>query len=58
MPKKYEAMRDKFKAEGMSDAAAKTKAAKIYNSQKQPGDPTLHGGSSKHAIHPSARGRR
>jgi len=32
MPKQYEAIRDKAKAEGMSDADAKTKAAKIYNS--------------------------
>jgi hypothetical protein len=31
LPKQYVAMRDKFKSEGMSDAAAKTKAAKIYN---------------------------
>ena len=33
MPKQYEAMRDKFKKEGMSDKAAKAKAAKIYNSK-------------------------
>lgn len=33
MPKQYEAMRDKFKSEGMSDKDAKTKAAKIYNSK-------------------------
>lgn len=33
MPKQYEAMRDKFKSEGLSDKAAKTKAAKIYNSK-------------------------
>lgn len=33
MPKAYEAMRDKFKSQGMSDKAAKTKAAKIYNSK-------------------------
>jgi hypothetical protein len=33
MPKAYEKMRDSFKSEGMSDAAAKTKAAKIYNSK-------------------------
>ena len=37
MPKKYEEMRDKFKAEGMSDAEAKEKAAKIYNAQRNPG---------------------
>lgn len=31
-------MRDKFKREGLSTAAAKTKAAKIWNSQ-HPGNP-------------------
>ena len=30
MPKKYEAMRDAFEAKGMSEKAAKTKAAKIF----------------------------
>lgn len=34
MPKQYEAMRDKFKSKGMTDKAAKTKAAKIYNSKR------------------------
>jgi hypothetical protein len=38
MPKAYEHMRDKFKEEGMTDKAAKRKAAKIYNS-KHPGNP-------------------
>jgi hypothetical protein len=33
MPKQYEAIRDKFIAQGMSEKAAKTKAAKIYNSK-------------------------
>lgn len=57
MPRKYKAMKQKFISDGMSTKAAKTKAAKIYNAQKQPGDPTLHGGSGK--THPSAReGRR
>lgn len=56
MPKKYEAIRDKFISKGMGTKEAKTRAAKIYNAQKKPGDPTLHGGSRKH---PSAReGRR
>lgn len=32
MPKQYEAMRDHFIREGMKSKAAKTKAAKIYNS--------------------------
>jgi len=33
MPPQYEAMRDSFMRKGMSTAAAKTKAAKIYNSK-------------------------
>lgn len=33
MPKQYVAMRDAFKKQGMSDKAAKTKAAKIYNAK-------------------------
>lgn len=37
MPKKYEAMRDKFKREGMSDKAAKGKAARIYNAERKSG---------------------
>jgi hypothetical protein len=43
MPKKYEEMRDKFKREGMSDAAAKKKAARIYNATRNPGQtPVTH----------------
>lgn len=37
MPKAYEAMRDKFKAQGMKDKAAKGKAARIYNAQRKKG---------------------
>jgi len=33
MPKQYEAIRDKLIAKGLSTKAAKTKAAKIYNSK-------------------------
>jgi len=33
MPAGYEKMRDSFKKEGLSDKAAKTKAAKIWNSK-------------------------
>lgn len=33
MPAQYEAMRDKFKREGMSAKAAKSKAARIYNAK-------------------------
>lgn len=37
-PKAYEAMRDKFKKEGMKDKEAKEKAARIYNA-KHPDKP-------------------
>lgn len=37
MPLLYEKMRDSFKDKGMSDQAAKTKAAKIYNAKRKPG---------------------
>ena len=37
MPKAYEKMRDKFKKEGLSDKAAKGKAARIYNAKRKPG---------------------
>jgi hypothetical protein len=33
MPAGYEKIRDKFKAQGLSTKAAKTKAAKIWNSK-------------------------
>ena len=33
MPKGYEEIRDKFKSQGLSTKAAKTKAAKIWNSK-------------------------
>lgn len=38
MPEKYEAMRDKFERNGMSTKRAKTKAARIYNAQRGPGE--------------------
>jgi len=38
MPKPYERMRDAFKKKGMSDKAAKRKAARIYNA-KHPENP-------------------
>jgi hypothetical protein len=37
MPKRYEKMRDKFKKEGLSDKAAKKKAARIYNAARKQG---------------------
>ena len=42
MPKGYEKMRDSFKKEGLSEKAAKTKAAKIWNS-KHPKNPVTRG---------------
>lgn len=37
MPKQYEAIRDKFIAEGMSAKEAKMRAAKIYNARRKAG---------------------
>lgn len=37
MPKKYEAIRDKFKKQGMSSMIAKQRAAKIYNAGRKKG---------------------
>lgn len=47
MPKKYEAIRDKSMAAGMSPAAAKTKAAKIFNAQRKPGEAPVTGKREK-----------
>jgi len=45
MPKAYEEMKKRFKSEGMSDRAAKEKAARIYNSKhpKRPVTRKKHG---------------
>ncbi len=43
MPKAYVAMRDKFAAGSMSLADSKTKAAKIYNAQRKPGQKPVTG---------------
>jgi hypothetical protein len=40
MPKRYEAMRDKFKTEMPCDMA-QAKAAKIYSASKRPSEPKL-----------------
>jgi hypothetical protein len=37
MPKAYTKMRDRFKRKGLSDKAAKGKAARIYNAKRKPG---------------------
>lgn len=43
MPKAYEKMRDSFKKKGMSDKAAKKKAARIYNSKHKSNPVTRKG---------------
>uniref|UniRef100_A0A6M3IVE1 Uncharacterized protein n=1 Tax=viral metagenome TaxID=1070528 RepID=A0A6M3IVE1_9ZZZZ len=43
MPKGYEKMRDEFKRQGLSDKAAKEKAARIWNS-KHKGSPVTRRG--------------
>jgi hypothetical protein len=37
MPKKYEAIRDKFKRSDTPDREAKTRAAKIFNATRKKG---------------------
>ena len=63
MPKAYESMRDKF-AQSMPLKAAKTKAAKIYNSNN-PGNPVTgksegkrKRGPNKHSLAGLQRSRR
>jgi hypothetical protein len=43
MPPKYEAMRDKFQSQGLTLTSAKTKAAKIFNAQRKPGQKPVTG---------------
>ena len=43
MPPRYEAIRDKFQAKGMDEAAAKTKAAKIFNATRAQGEAPVTG---------------
>lgn len=37
MPATYEKMRDRFISQGLSSKAAKTKAARIFNAGRRPG---------------------
>ena len=41
MPKQYEAIKRKMKAEGKSDAEAKRSAARIYNAQRPDNAPPV-----------------
>lgn len=43
MPKKYEAIRDKFKKEGMGEKEAKKRAAMIYNATRKKGQAPVTG---------------
>jgi hypothetical protein len=45
MPKKYEAIRDRMKAKGTPDKAAKKSAARIYNAQRKKGQRPVTRGS-------------
>lgn len=47
MPRKYEAIRDQFIAEGMPAEEARTRAAKIYNAQRKPGQKPVTGKGKK-----------
>jgi hypothetical protein len=54
MPKQYEAIRDKFAAEGMDYDEAQSRAAAIYNS-KHPGKPVTGSSDKKRKSHAKAR---
>ena len=43
MPARYEAIRDHFIREGLKTAAAKTKAAKIFNATRKPKEAPVTG---------------
>lgn len=43
MPKKYEAIRDKLLEKGIASKIAKTRAAKIYNATRKPGQKPVTG---------------
>lgn len=47
MPAKYEAIRDAAIAQGLPEPAAKTKAARIYNAQRKPGQKPVTGKAEK-----------
>lgn len=47
MPKKYEAIRDKFKAKGVPAKEAKTRAAKIFNATRKKGEAPVTGKSKR-----------
>lgn len=51
MPRGYEKMRDKFIADGMSPAAAKAKAARIWNA-KHPENPVTRKEHEEFATEP------
>lgn len=43
MPARYEAMRDKFEEQGMSEKSAKGKAARIFNGTRKKGEAPVTG---------------
>jgi hypothetical protein len=45
MPKRYEAIRDKLLAKGLKSKTAKTRAAKIFNATRKPGQKPVTGKS-------------
>ena len=49
MPKRYEAIRDKLKSQGLSESAAKTRVSKIFNTSRKPGEAAVTGKHKKGA---------
>lgn len=50
MPKKYEAIRDKFEKEGMSEKEAEGHAARIFNATRKEGQKPVTGNAEKSLI--------
>lgn len=58
MPKKYEAIRDRLKAEGVPEKEAKSRAARIYNATRKRGQKPVTGIVEKAMRHRGGKRKR
>ena len=58
MPAKYEAIRDRFISKGMGSHEAKTRAAKIYNAGRKPGEAPVSRNYELTKAHYASRSRK
>ena len=47
MPARYESIRNKFREQGLSEKEAETRAAKIFNATRKPGQKPVTGNEIK-----------